>query len=187
MNLPLPFYSLATAIPLAILLAMPAELKAVTAMKIDLTADPWAFLGRSLSMWEPLGFFGQLQNQAYGYLFPMGPFFAVGDSLGIPDWAIQRTWWSVLLVTAFLGVYVLSGLLGVKSPVARVLAGLAYALAPRMVTELGPISAEVLPFAVAPWVLIPLIHATTKGSPRRWAARRCTCLIAARRPAWSIS
>ena len=145
--------------------------------KIDLTADPWAFLGRSLSMWEPLGFFGQLQNQAYGYLFPMGPFFAVGESLGVPAWAVQRAWWSVLLVAAFLGVYLLTGLLGVKSPLARVLAGLAYALAPRMVTELGPVSAEVLPFAVAPWVLIPLIHGSIKGSPRRWAALSGVALL----------
>jgi len=160
----------AVCVVLAVLpfLSDPGRLAADT--KIDLTADPWSFLGRSLSLWEPLGFFGQLQNQAYGYLFPMGPFFAAGESLGIPAWAIQRTWWSLLLVAAFLGVYVLSGLLGVTSPIARVLAGLAYALAPRMVTELGPISAEVLPFAVAPWVLIPLIYGTTRGSPRRWAA-----------------
>jgi arabinofuranan 3-O-arabinosyltransferase len=147
--------------------------------KIDLTADPWAFLGRSLSMWEPLGFFGQLQNQAYGYLFPMGPFFAIGESAGVPAWVLQRAWWSVLLLAAFLGVYWLSGLLGVKSTLARVLAGLAYALAPRMVTELGPVSAEVLPFAVAPWVLIPLVRGSIMGSPRRWAMLSGVALLCA--------
>lgn len=167
----------AVCVVLAVLpfLSDPGRIAADT--KIDLTADPWAFLGRSLSMWEPLGFFGQLQNQAYGYLFPMGPFFAVGESLGIPAWAIQRAWWSLLLVAAFLGVYRLAGMLGIKSPVACVLAGLAYALAPRMVTELGPISAEILPFAIAPWVLIPLIHGTIQGSPRRWAALSGLALV----------
>jgi hypothetical protein len=39
MNLTLPVRSFAKAIPLALLLAMPAPLYAVTAMKIDLTSD----------------------------------------------------------------------------------------------------------------------------------------------------
>ena len=124
--------------------------------KLDLAVDPAGFLGRALSLWEPLGFFGQLQNQAYGYLFPMGPFYAFADAVAVPAWVAQRLWWSLLMCVAFLGVVRLSRYLGVDSPTARIFAGLAYALAPRMITEIGVLSAEVLPFAMAPWVIVPL-------------------------------
>ena len=127
--------------------------------KLDLGVDPWGFLTRALSLWEPLGFFGQLQNQAYGYLFPVGPFFVVGDLVGLPAWVTQRLWWSALLIVSFLGVVRLARYLGVSSPTARIVAGLAYALAPRMVTEISVVSVEVLPYAVAPWVVIPLAAA----------------------------
>jgi arabinofuranan 3-O-arabinosyltransferase len=139
--------------------------------KLDLAVDPAGFLSRSLTLWEPLGFFGQLQNQAYGYLFPVGPFFVLGDLLGLPAWVVQRLWWAAVMLTAFLGVVRLARLLGVRGDSARIIAGLAYALAPRMVTEVGVLTVEVLPFAVAPWVLIPLVSAAFgRVSARRGAA-----------------
>src|SRR4051794_30245172 len=57
--------------------------------KLDLAVDPLAFLGRALTLWEPEGAAGQLQNQAYGYFFPMGPFFALGQLAGLPVWVTQ--------------------------------------------------------------------------------------------------
>ena len=140
--------------------------------KLDLGVDPAGFLARALDLWEPLGFFGQLQNQAYGYLFPVGPFFVIGDFSGLPAWVVQRLWWSALLIAAFLGVVRLARYLGVSSPTARIVAGLAFALAPRMVTEISVVSVEVLPFAIAPWVVIPLA-ATSEG---RWGLRRGAAL-----------
>ncbi|MBB5869825.1 arabinofuranan 3-O-arabinosyltransferase [Allocatelliglobosispora scoriae] len=125
--------------------------------KIDLTIDPFGFLTRALQLWEPAGNFGQLQNQAYGYLWPMGPFYALGDTLGLPAWVIQRLWWALLLCVAFTGVVRLAGRLNLGTPGSRIIAGVAFALSVRTLTELGGISIEAWPGAVAPWVLVPLV------------------------------
>ena len=80
--------------------------------KLDLTVDPVGFLARSLHLWEPLGASGQLQNQAYGYWLPMGPFFALGHGAHLPGWLVQRLWWALVLLVAFHGAYRLAGRLG---------------------------------------------------------------------------
>ena len=125
--------------------------------KYDLSADPVAFLAKAWHLWEPLGDSGQLQNQAYGYFLPMGPFYALGHVVGLPAWVVQRLWWAVILLTAFHGLYRLAGRLQLGSPPTRLIAALAYAVSPRMLTELGPVSIEAWPMATAPWVLLPLI------------------------------
>jgi arabinofuranan 3-O-arabinosyltransferase len=138
--------------------------------KIDLVVDPTRFLRRALTLWDPIGNAGQLQNQAYGYLFPVGPFFAVCRWLGFAPWSAQRLWQTVLVLAAFLGLVQLSKLLGVRGLWPRVGAGLVYALAPQILTELSSISAALTPTAALPWVLIPLVRGAHGGSPRRAAA-----------------
>ncbi|MCU0266329.1 MAG: DUF3367 domain-containing protein, partial [Actinomycetia bacterium] len=138
--------------------------------KLDLVLEPGGFLARSLQAWDPQAAFGQLQNQAYGYLFPMGPFFWAGHALGVPAWIVQRLWWVLLLLVAYAGLLRLARALGMGTPATRLIAAMAYALAPRVVTVLGAISVEALPMAVLPWVLLPLVRGTRGGSPRRAAA-----------------
>ncbi len=139
--------------------------------KSDLVLDPGGFLGRSLEAWDPQQAFGQVANQSYGYLWPMGPFFWLGHAAGVPGWVVQRGWWALLLVVGFLGAYRLAGALGIGTPAARLVAALAYALSPRVLSVLGTISVEAWPGAVLPWVLLPLVAgATGRATPRRAAA-----------------
>ncbi|HET6692968.1 MAG TPA: alpha-(1-_3)-arabinofuranosyltransferase family protein, partial [Pedococcus sp.] len=138
--------------------------------KLDLAIAPLDFLQRAAHLWDAEGAFGQLQNQAYGYLWPMGPFFVLGNLIDLPGWIVQRLWLALVMCVAFTGTAKLSRVLGVRSDLACIVAGLAFALSPRMLTTLGPISIEAWPSALAPWVLLPLVIGSTRGSPRRAAA-----------------
>ncbi|HEX6341953.1 MAG TPA: alpha-(1-_3)-arabinofuranosyltransferase [Umezawaea sp.] len=137
--------------------------------KLDLVVDPLAFLGRALHLWNPAASGGELQNQAYGYLFPMGPYFALCQLLGLPPWIAQRLWCALLLCAAFGGVLAVARALRVGSAPAQYLGAVAYALAPRMLTEIGPLSAEMVAAVMLPWILLPLVRADRIGSPRRAA------------------
>lgn len=139
--------------------------------KFDLSADPGSFLGGTLHLWNPELSFGELQNQAYGYLFPQGTFFLGGDLLGIPDWIVQRTWSALILVVAYDGARRLfrawARPASTGSDWLPIVAGLAYAFAPRLLGLSGVLTAEVLPTAVLPWVVLPLVLALRgRISPR---------------------
>lgn len=164
------FRLLACCLALVALAFAQAPGRIVTDTKLDLTVDPMGFLGRALTLWDPEGAFGQVQNQAYGYLFPMGPFFALGDLAEVSPWVTQRLWWSLLLVVAFLGTVVLLGAMRIGNRWTRILAGFAFALSPRMLSVLGASSVEMWPSALAPWVLVPLVIGLVRGDPRRQAA-----------------
>lgn len=132
--------------------------------KLDLTANPLRFLARAFNLWNSELPFGQAQNQAYGYLFPHGTFFLLGDIVGLPGWVTQRLWWALLLVVGFWGVLRVAEALGIGSPTSRVIAAVAYALSPRTLTTIGAISSETLPMMLAPWVLLPVILVLKGGS-----------------------
>jgi arabinofuranan 3-O-arabinosyltransferase len=76
--------------------------------KLDLQLAPLEFMARSLSLWNPDAAFGELQNQPVGYLFPLGPVFALGQGLGIPMWAWERLWTATVMLVAFEGMRRLS-------------------------------------------------------------------------------
>ena len=168
-----PFPRLALAVASAGLVASsfaqaPGRILADT--KLDLVVDPAGFLGRALHLWDPSAGFGQIQNQAVGYLFPMGPFFVLGDGLGIPMWVVQRLWIALVLVAAMCGLAALARELDVGGPMHWVVAGVAYALSPFFVTKLASTSAGLVPSALAPWALLPLVRGSRSGSARNAAA-----------------
>jgi arabinofuranan 3-O-arabinosyltransferase len=146
--------------------------------KLDLTANPLRFLARAANLWNSDLPFGQAQNQAYGYLFPHGAFFLLGDAAGLPGWVTQRLWWALLLTVGFWGLLRVAELLGIGNPTSRVIAATAFALSPRVLTTLGAISSETLPMMLAPWVLLPVIL-VMRGDPRiRTLAARSAVAVA---------
>ncbi len=148
--------------------------------KLDLTANPLRFLARAANLWNSDLPFGQAQNQAYGYLFPHGAFFLLGDTLGLPGWVTQRLWWALLLTAGFWGLLRVAEALGIGNRPSRVIAAVAFALSPRVLTTLGSISSETLPMMLAPWVLLPVILALKgdSGRPLRVLAARAGIALA---------
>jgi arabinofuranan 3-O-arabinosyltransferase len=142
--------------------------KIIADTKLDMAINPIGFLERATHLWDPAQF-GQLQNQATGYFFPMGPFFALGKLAALPPWVIQRLWLTAVLLAAFIGVTKLIARFGIGSPMTQLVGGLVYALAPRELGELGAISIELLPAAMVPWIMLPLVRVVQEsrsGSPR---------------------
>lgn len=130
--------------------------------KVDLVVSPGRYLERALQAWSTHTGFGELQNQAYGYLFPMGSFFWAGEKLGAQPWEIQRAWWSLLLVVGGVG----AGLLGRRifrlGSCATVAVAVAYALSPRVISLLSHISIETWPGMVMPWLILA-VHRYVTG------------------------
>lgn len=158
----------ASALLIALAITQSAGLD-VADTKLNLIVNPVGYLKRAWSMWDATGAFGQVGNQAYGYFWPIGPFFVLGDLARIPEWVVQRLWMAFVLLVAFHGIVRLARMFGVRSDLALMVTGMAYALSPRMLTTLGPISIEAWPSALAPWVLLCLVSGSREGSPRRAA------------------
>jgi len=147
----------ACVLALAVLAFVDRPGKIIADTKLDLALNPIGFLERALHLWDPAQL-GQLQNQPSGYFFPMGPFFALGKLMALPPWVVQRLWLTAVLIIAFTGLVRLTAELRVGTPLTQLVAGLGYALAPRELSELGAISIELLPAALAPWILLPLVQ-----------------------------
>ena len=142
--------------------------KQVSDTKLDLVVNPMGLLERGLHLWDPSGSAGQLQDQAYGYLFPMGPFFALGHAAGVPAWVTQRLWWGLVLAVGYLGFVALTRRLALGSEWTRLIAGVGFALAPNVLANLGRSSVEV-------WPTTGSSRSPSMGSTPSFASRRTTC------------
>jgi arabinofuranan 3-O-arabinosyltransferase len=138
--------------------------------KLDLAVNPAGFLARALQLWDPSQF-GQLQDQAVGYIFPVGLLFLLAKAIAVPAWVAQRIWIALMLLAAFLGIVRLADRLGIGTEATRIAAGFGYALAPNALGMLGTLSSEFLPIAMLPWILIPLVRAAAAGPAMRASGR----------------
>ena len=148
-------------------LAVPALLVVVSILQspgrltfdtdLGLALDPAHLLGRAFHLWSGEAGFGGVGDQTYGFLFPMGPFFALGHLVDLPAWLVERLWCALVLVLAYEGTRRLVRRLVSPRPFVGVVAGVAFALSPRMLTVVGPFSSEALAVALAPWLLLPLV------------------------------
>jgi arabinofuranan 3-O-arabinosyltransferase len=142
--------------------------------RLELTERPGSFLASAFSLWQPDVNFGEVQNQANGYLFPQGPFFGLAHVIGIAPWVAQRLWTALIIVAACEGLRRVGRALDLP-PSAAFLGGLVFAFSPRLIGTSGVLTGEALPGALAPWALLPIMLAT-RG---RLAGRPAVVLSAA--------
>jgi arabinofuranan 3-O-arabinosyltransferase len=137
--------------------------------RLDINLDPVTFIQRTWNLWEPFADMGRIQNQAVGYLFPMGPFFVIGHFLHVPTWIIERSWIALILGIALWGAARLADELEIGTPLTRLVGAIAFALTPCMLARVGTTSGFELATAFLPWTIVPLIRGARGGSPRRAA------------------
>lgn len=135
---------------LPLLLTRPGQVGADT--KTYLYLDPGRLLSRAAHMWDPNIGLGTVTHQNIGYLWPMGPFYWLFETLGVPDWVAQRVWLGSIILFAGLGVRFMMRELRWVGPGVTV-ASLAYALSPYLLDYAARISVILLPFAGLPWLI----------------------------------
>src|SRR5919197_3408989 len=164
-----------TLIPLALgalgfavaLLQRPGLVVAET--KVDLHVSPASFLHDVVSAWTPSESLGHVFAGQYGgYLWPMGPFFALGDWLGVPAWVVDRLWIGVALALSAWGIVrLLDALVGRPRGAGHVVGGLLYMLNPYVVTYMGRTSITLLAAAALPWLLL-CVHRGVRDPRGLW-------------------
>jgi hypothetical protein len=137
--------------------------------KIDLHVSPGSFIRDVLSAWTPTGSLGHVFAGQYGgYLWPMAPFFWLGDVTGVPTWVVGRLWLGLLLALSAWGmVRLLDALVGRPRGAAHVAGGVLFALNPYVVTYAGRTSIALLAYAALPWLLL-CVHRGVRDPRGLW-------------------
>ncbi|HUN32199.1 MAG TPA: alpha-(1-_3)-arabinofuranosyltransferase family protein [Trebonia sp.] len=139
--------------------------------KLGVDIDAAGFLTRLWQLWNPLEWFGMLQNQYIGYSIPMAPFFLLGQLARVPVWVIERVWLATLVTVGFVGLVRLARALGIGTQGTRLVAAAVFALWPTFTIVIGSTSAAALPGLMLPWAILPLVGAIHGGrTPGRAAA-----------------
>jgi hypothetical protein len=136
--------------------------KVVADTKSYLYLDAGRLLERAPSMWDSNIGLGTVTHQNIGYLFPMGPYYAVTHFLGVPAWFAQRLWLGTVLLFAAFGMLYLLRTLHVRGP-GVVVAALVFMLSPYVLDFAARLSVILLPWAGLPWMLALVVRALREG------------------------
>ena len=151
--------------------------------KLGVDIDPAGFLSRLWPLWNPLEWFGTLQNQYIGYAVPMAPFFLLGQLAHVSVWLTERLWLALLVTVGFSGLVKLARALGVGTDGTRLLAGAVFVLWPTFTIVIGSTSAGTLPGLIVPWAILPLVGALPRPGRMAPLAREAPLATEALRPA----
>ncbi|MDE0067929.1 MAG: alpha-(1-_3)-arabinofuranosyltransferase family protein [Acidimicrobiaceae bacterium] len=146
-----------------LILSSPGKVGADT--KTYLYLDPSRLLADASSLWDSDVAMGTVTHQTIGYLWPMGPFYWLAETLQSPDWLAQRLWIGSILFGAAAGVRYLLKTLDWKGG-GLLVAMLAYELSPYALHYSARISVVLLPWAGLPWMVALTIRAARQGGWR---------------------
>jgi arabinofuranan 3-O-arabinosyltransferase len=129
---------------------------------------PWTFDGRQFAGWVP--------HQIIAYLWPQGPWYWLGDAIGLPDWVTHRLWIGTLMFAAGGGVLWAARRLGLGSQYlsAAFAAALVYQLTPYVLPYVSRTSAMLLPWAGLGWIVGLTVGAATTT---RWRHAALAALV----------
>ncbi|MBT5275025.1 alpha-(1-_3)-arabinofuranosyltransferase family protein [Ilumatobacter sp.] len=133
--------------------------------KTYLTLDPGDLLASASSMWNPSVGAGTVPHQNIGYLFPLGPYYWLLETVGAPDWLAQRLLWAGLIFAASYGTYRLLRWLRWDVS-ASFIAAIAYGFSPYLLSYLARLSAILFPWAALPWMVLLAARAARERSWR---------------------
>ncbi|MGY6499528.1 MAG: alpha-(1-_3)-arabinofuranosyltransferase domain-containing protein [Acidimicrobiales bacterium] len=171
----LPYLAIAAVIYLPLLVVNRGALNADT--KQYLYLDPAGLMERARSLWDPVVGGGTVTHQTIGYLWPMGPYYWLADTIGLPDWVAQRLWVGSIMFVAAAGMFaLLTRLMGRSS--LHVVGALAYGLSPYVLGHITGQSALLLPFSALPWLVLFMYRACTEQGwrwPAAYALAVATC------------
>ncbi len=132
--------------------------------KLGLYLDPSSLISSSRWAYDSQLFAGWVPHQQIGFVWPAGPWFWLGEQLGLSTWVVHRLWITALLVAAGTGVLWCARRLGL-SWTAAVCAGVMYELSPYLLAYVSRTSVMLLPWAGLGWIVGLTVVAS---QTRRW-------------------
>ena len=125
-------------------------------------------------MWSPTSDLGHVFGAQYGgYVFPMAPFFALGDALGLPVWLVHRLWLGAAPGARGVGRRAAARRAGPDGPRRGVLhaaAGALYIVNPYVTVDANRTSIALLAYAALPWLLL-CVHRGLRDAARAGGGR----------------